>query len=272
MASPPPELWDVQRAGGRLRARGRVPADLPHFAGHFPGQPVLPGVVQLEWALALARERLGFEGTPNALEALKFRAPLLPGEEFELELELASALRFELRSGPRSLCSGRVRCDAPPTQHAPEPLSEPPPGDRPLRLPHAGAMRCVERVLAHAGASTLCRASVPATSPFCVDGVAPAWLALELLAQGMAAQGGVVGGGAGRRGMLVGARRIELRTRGFAAGEPLWLHVHHLRGEIGFVLGECALGVGKLPTAAANARAAALACGTLTVFVESAKD
>jgi predicted hotdog family 3-hydroxylacyl-ACP dehydratase len=272
VASPPPELWDVECAGPQLRARVRVPADLPHFAGHFPGEPLLPGVVQLEWALALARERLALAGEPCALEALKFREPLRPGQDFELRLEAGSALHFELESEGRALASGRVRCDAPPAPHAREPLSEPRPSDLPLRIPHAGAMRCIERVLAHEGATTLCRASVPDASPFCANGVAPAWLALELLAQGMAAQGGVVAADAGLRGVLVGARRIELRTRGFAAGEPLWVHVRHLRGGIGFVLAECALGVGKLPASAADARAAALARGTLTVFTWSAKD
>jgi predicted hotdog family 3-hydroxylacyl-ACP dehydratase len=272
VASPPPELWEVEVAGPRLSASARVPADLPHFAGHFPGEPLLPGVVQLEWALALASERLGLGGAPCALEALKFREPLRPGQAFELRLEARSGLRFELESEGRGIASGRVRCDPAPAQHAPEPLPEPSPGDLPLRLPHAGAMRCIERVLAHDGPSTLCRAAVPAASPFCTGGVAPAWLALELLAQGMAAQGGVIAADAGLRGMLVGARRVELRTRGFAAGEALWVHVQHLRGEIGFVLAECALGVGELPASAVDASVAALARGTLTVFARSAKD
>lgn len=271
MASPPPELGDVQVAGSRLEARGRVPAGLPHFAGHFPGEPLLPGVVLIEWSLALARERLGLAGAPCALEALKFREPLRPGQDFALELERAAGLRFEVASQGRAVASGRVRCDAPPAPHAPEPLAGPPPTDLPLRLPHAGVMRCIEGVLAHEGPSTLCRAAVPEGSPFCSDGVAPGWLALELLAQGMAAQGGLVGAGASLRGMLVGARRIELRTPGFAAGEPLWVHVRHLRGEVGFVRAECALGVGK-PPPVADASADALARGTLTVFTWSAKD
>ncbi len=279
-----PDLLDVRRDGSKLRARGRIPEDLLHFEGHFPGQPVLPGVVQLHWAIELAREHLGVASAPSALEALKFHQPLLPGQSFELCVDAgksrpgsggpgSSRLRFELGSEGRSASSGRVRFDGEPAQHVPKPLPPSPPGEWPLRLPHAGPMRWIECVLAHDAGATLCEARITEATPLCQDGFAPSWLALELLAQGMAAQGGIVTrDAAGLRGLLVGARRIELRTRGFAAGEALWVHVQHLRGEIGFVVCECALGTGRLPASAADARDLALARGTLTAFVESAKD
>lgn len=272
-----PDLLDLQRDGSKLRARGRIPEDLLYFEGHFPGQPVLPGVTQLHWAIELAREHLGVAGAPSALEALKFHQPLLPGQRFELCAATDSRLlRFELSSLGESVSSGRVRFDGEPVQHAPEHLPPPPPGrtgslEWPLRLPHAGPMRWIERVLAHNAGVTLCEARISDASPLCQDGFAPAWLALELLAQGMAAQGGIASA-TGLRGLLVGARRIELRTRGFAAGEALWVHVQHLRGEIGLVVCECSLGTGKPPASSADARDLALARGRLTVLVESAKD
>lgn len=134
-------------------------------------------------------------------------------------------------------------------------------------------MRFIERVLAHDGGVTVCRARIDPGTPFCCGGSAPSWLALEILAQGMAAQGGIAAGErADLRGLLVGARRVLLRTRGFASGEALWVRVQHLRGETGLVACECALGTGEVPASAAGARDLALARGTLTALVESAKD
>ena len=61
-----------------------VPTDHPLFEGHFPGHPILPGVVALGWMLA-ASER--FLGRPlGAIELLnvKFQVVILPGTELEL--------------------------------------------------------------------------------------------------------------------------------------------------------------------------------------------
>jgi predicted hotdog family 3-hydroxylacyl-ACP dehydratase/3-hydroxymyristoyl/3-hydroxydecanoyl-(acyl carrier protein) dehydratase len=265
----------VERSGAGLRARGQLPQSSPWFEGHFPGEPVLPAVVQLVWVLALAERELGLSAAPSALEALKFREPLLPDQPFELRLERKQSLTFALESEGRALASGRLRFDREPHPHTPEPLPPPSTATWPLRLPHAGPMRWVTRVRSHRDGVTVCEARVPSASPLCRAGRAPSVLALELLAQGMAAQGGLAVASADApalRGLLVGARRVELRARGFAADEPLWVHVRHLRGEQGLVMCRCALGSGKLPLSAADAEECALAGGTLTAFVESAKD
>lgn len=272
MAASSPELLDLRREGPSLRARARVPKDLVYLAGHFPGYPVLPGFVELDWVLGLAREQLALAEPLAAIEALKFRSLLLPGAEFELCLEpTAAGLRFALASSEGDVASGRLRFAADLPQHVPQPQAQTGSATQlPLLLPQTGTMRLLERVISDGQGVTLCAARIGAATPLCREGRAPAWLAVELLAQAMAAQGGLAAGAARvRRGFLVGARRIELRTRGFVSGEALWVRAQHLRGETGFVVCECALGSGDPPSEAVSARERALAWGPLKAFVEA---
>lgn len=111
-----PELLEERRRDdGAWLLRLRVPPQLPHFAGHFPGAPVLPGVLQVQWALALAAPRLGLVPHCREMEALKFQRLLRPGDEAELELRLDAArgkLHFAYRADGRSCSSGRLRVEA----------------------------------------------------------------------------------------------------------------------------------------------------------------
>ncbi|SFM43414.1 AMP-binding protein [Variovorax sp. OV329] len=91
-----------------------VPQDHPCFAGHFPGQPLLPGALILaEVREAIARvpalvARLGAEPT---LAAAKFLAPVGPGASLAIQLVpeagAAGGVRFEVRNGEVVAASGR---------------------------------------------------------------------------------------------------------------------------------------------------------------------
>lgn len=61
--------------------RFRVPADHPCLPGHFPGRPVVPGVVLLDEALALVLAALGGGRRVAGMPSVKFTAPVLPGDE-----------------------------------------------------------------------------------------------------------------------------------------------------------------------------------------------
>ena len=81
------------------------------FDGHFPGAPILPGVVQVDWAIAFARERFDIPATFIRLDALKFSQPALPGMHLDVELTWNAAtatLQFEYRSTAGRHSSGRV--------------------------------------------------------------------------------------------------------------------------------------------------------------------
>lgn len=96
-----PELLDEQRSARRLERTLRVPTDLTFLEGHFPGFPVVPGVVQLRWALRLSAELLGHEPRLASVEALKFRELLRPGDLFRAAVELSTsgdAFEFSLWS------------------------------------------------------------------------------------------------------------------------------------------------------------------------------
>jgi 3-hydroxymyristoyl/3-hydroxydecanoyl-(acyl carrier protein) dehydratase len=61
-----------------------IAEDLPWFQGHFPGQPVLPGMVQLHWAVLVCRALYGFDGVPREVKRLKFKNVLVPPRTAEL--------------------------------------------------------------------------------------------------------------------------------------------------------------------------------------------
>ncbi len=79
----------------------------PALPGHFPGQPLVPGVMMLE-QVAMALRAWRDERMARVAEA-KFVAPLLPGESAELTLsEAGSRVRFEIRRGGELLARGTV--------------------------------------------------------------------------------------------------------------------------------------------------------------------
>lgn len=62
----------------------RLPKDHPAFAGHFPGQPLAPGVVVLDQVIQALRERLGVDVCVTRIPVAKFNQALLPDTAFHV--------------------------------------------------------------------------------------------------------------------------------------------------------------------------------------------
>ncbi len=95
----------------------QIAHDHPAFAGHFPGQPLLPGVLLLAQVLeaALADPALaGRIGETPRLSSAKFLSPVRPGDRIETTFNTASGLRlgFEVRCGERLAASGQFELKA----------------------------------------------------------------------------------------------------------------------------------------------------------------
>ncbi|WP_051278017.1 ApeI family dehydratase [Solimonas flava] len=87
-----------------------VPAALPCFADHFPSYPMLPGVLQLGWAVRLAQQHFGLAGPMQEVAQLKFQHPIRPDSALTLRLVRSGAreIAFSYRSADRACSAGRL--------------------------------------------------------------------------------------------------------------------------------------------------------------------
>lgn len=87
-----------------------VPLDHPAFAGHFPGHPIVPGVLLLDRAILFAGQLSGNSSGRWQVGNCKFLSPVGPGETllFTLRPKPGGAVAFTLRAGSREVASGSL--------------------------------------------------------------------------------------------------------------------------------------------------------------------
>ncbi|MES2290609.1 MAG: 3-hydroxyacyl-ACP dehydratase FabZ [Pseudomonadota bacterium] len=105
----------------RIAAIKAVTINEPFFAGHFPGRPIMPGVLIVE-ALAqaagiLAVESLGLAGSGKlvyfmAIEGAKFRAPVEPGVLLRLEVEFVQKRATVCKFTGRAMIGDKLAAEA----------------------------------------------------------------------------------------------------------------------------------------------------------------
>lgn len=106
--------------GERIHAVKAVTFNEEFFQGHFPGAPIMPGVLQIE-ALAQAAAILGIEtlelaGTGKlvffmGIENAKFRSPVTPGCLLDLEVEFVQKRSRVYKFKGRASVEGKTSCD-----------------------------------------------------------------------------------------------------------------------------------------------------------------
>lgn len=104
----------------RIVALKNVTINEPFFQGHFPGYPIMPGVLIVE-AMAQAGGILIMRETPDrdqklvvftGIERAKFRRPVTPGDQLRIEIDVLS---FRPRAGRiegRATVDGKLACEA----------------------------------------------------------------------------------------------------------------------------------------------------------------
>lgn len=108
-------------AGKRVVGLKNVSINEPFFVGHFPGHPIMPGVLILEamaqvggfllmWSLGVRAEKkvLYFAGIDGA----RFRRPVVPGDQIRFEVEVLQLRRQICRMKGTALVDGNVAAEA----------------------------------------------------------------------------------------------------------------------------------------------------------------
>ncbi|MGX1172654.1 AMP-binding protein [Pseudomonas sp. R151218B TE3479] len=106
-----PDVLEKVETDGEWSLQLVVPPDLAYFSGHFPTAPVLPGVVQVDWALSIGRQLLDLPPRFVGMEVLKFQQLVRPGDDLQLHLRFdreRGKLYFAYRNATAACSSGRI--------------------------------------------------------------------------------------------------------------------------------------------------------------------
>lgn len=124
----------------RIVAIKNVTMNEPFFQGHFPGVPVMPGVLVVE-AIAQAGGTLLLPEVPDrdkllimftTIERAKFRRPVVPGDQVRIEIDVLNWKPRRAKMQGRAMVDGKLACEAtvmcqliPKTQEKAEAAAEP---------------------------------------------------------------------------------------------------------------------------------------------------
>jgi 3-hydroxyacyl-[acyl-carrier-protein] dehydratase len=125
----------------RIVAIKNVTVNEPHFTGHFPNHPIMPGVLIVE-AIAQAGGTLLLTEIPDrdkklmvftGIERAKFRKPVVPGDQLRIEVTVLAWRSNAAKMEGRATVDGKLACEATITcqvvdRPAPQTTDQPLPG------------------------------------------------------------------------------------------------------------------------------------------------
>jgi 3-hydroxyacyl-[acyl-carrier-protein] dehydratase len=104
-------------SGKNITANAVVPADSPWFSGHFPGQPILPGIAELSMILDLLKKNHNITGNKNnliilSLKKVRFKILVKPEELLEIKViqieNSVNTYSFRITAANKLTCSGII--------------------------------------------------------------------------------------------------------------------------------------------------------------------
>jgi 3-hydroxymyristoyl/3-hydroxydecanoyl-(acyl carrier protein) dehydratase len=108
-----PEIISKEKQDTEATVELFIPDNLDYFKGHFPQSPILPGVVQLDWAVMHAKHMFNIDCDVKDIEVLKFQVVIEPGQNLTLQLAQKSEQKvtFSYSSNKGKHASGRIVFD-----------------------------------------------------------------------------------------------------------------------------------------------------------------
>jgi 3-hydroxymyristoyl/3-hydroxydecanoyl-(acyl carrier protein) dehydratase len=207
-----------------VKAGITLAADAPYFAGHFPGRPILPGVVALALMAEAAARVAGKDDPVHTIPFARLRHVAVPGDRLEVAARKAAAgrIRADLTRGETLIANAAFEFGPlrPASASAPESTIVLPPADVPppdALLPQQPPMRFVTAIAGEMPNGLICTARLPGACALAAGGTAPALATIEAAAQAAATWEALLrwregGGAAPRMGYLVAVRDVVLFT------------------------------------------------------------
>ena len=106
-----PEVVSVTRFEDRVELSLVMPAALLYFRGHFPNFPILPGIVQLDWAIQYGKHHFELGAVSPTTIRIKFRKPIRPNHRVTLSLKhlrMRGSVEFNYADAQGACSSGQI--------------------------------------------------------------------------------------------------------------------------------------------------------------------
>lgn len=111
-----PTIEKQETNGDSVHLYFKVTDAIKWFTGHFPGKPILPGVVQIDWAVYFAHKYFELPDGFMCMEKIKFQNLIVPDQKLHLILKKKpdnTRFSFQYKCNDKSFSSGILNLSKP---------------------------------------------------------------------------------------------------------------------------------------------------------------